>query len=158
MLVSGSSDWSSDVCSSDLKWLSRTPLIFSVNYFLRDKSGNWLNERNDKKVWFEWMELRVNKEVNAIETPTGRIPFYADLKRLFSESLQKDYSEAAYIKQFTVRVPENLAKIERVKKFYETQVTDTPVILFDVLDAQKKRLMEAKIIFGDYILPSVLIK
>jgi phosphoenolpyruvate carboxykinase (GTP) len=140
------------------KWLSRTPPIFSVNYFLRDKSGNWLNERNDKKVWFEWMELRVNKEVNVIETPTGRIPFYADLKRLFSESLQKDYPEADYMKQFTVRIPENLAKIERVKKFYETQVTDTPKILFDVLEAQKRRLMEAKIKFGDYIVPSVLMK
>jgi phosphoenolpyruvate carboxykinase (GTP) len=140
------------------EWLSRTPLIFSVNYFLRDKSGNWLNERNDKKVWFEWMELRVNREVNVIETPTGRMPLYADLKRLFSESLHKDYSEADYIKQFTVRVPENLAKIERVKKFYETQVSDTPKILFDVLEAQKKRLMEAKIKFGDYILPSALVK
>jgi phosphoenolpyruvate carboxykinase (GTP) len=140
------------------EWLSRTPLIFSVNYFLRDKSGNWLNERNDKKVWFEWMELRVNKEVGAIETPTGRIPLYADLKRLFNESLQKDYSEADYIKQFTVRIPENLAKIERVVKFYETQVTDTPGILFDVLEAQKKRLMEAKTQFGDYIPPSVLMK
>jgi phosphoenolpyruvate carboxykinase (GTP) len=140
------------------KWLSRTPLIFSVNYFLRDKGGNWLNERNDKKVWFEWMELRVNKEVNVIETPTGRIPHYADLKRLFSESLQKDYAEADYIKQFTVRIPENLAKIERVKKFYETQVSDTPKILFEVLEAQKKRLVEAKAKFGNYILPSVLIK
>jgi phosphoenolpyruvate carboxykinase (GTP) len=140
------------------EWLSRTPLIFSVNYFLLDKSGNWLNERNDKKVWFEWMELRVNKEVNAIETPTGRIPHYTDLKRLFNESLKKNYSEADYVKQFTVRIPENLAKIERIVKFYKTQVTDTPGILFDVLEAQKKRLMKAKIQFGDNIPPSVLMK
>jgi phosphoenolpyruvate carboxykinase (GTP) len=104
------------------------------------------------------MELRVNKEVGAIETPTGRIPLYADLKRLFNESLQKDYSEADYIKQFTVRIPENLAKIERVVKFYETQVADTPGILFDVLEAQKKRLMEARTQFGDYIPPSALMK
>jgi len=140
------------------EWLRRTPLIFSVNYFLRDRSGNWLNERNDKKVWFEWMELRVNKEADAIETPTGRIPLYADLKRLFSESLKKNYSEADYIKQFTVRIPENLAKIERVVKFYKTQVTDTPPILFEVLEAQKQRLMKAKIKFGDYLPPSMLMK
>jgi phosphoenolpyruvate carboxykinase (GTP) len=45
-----------------------------------------------------------------------------------------------------------------VKKFYETQVTDTPAILFEVLEAQKKRLMDAKGKFGDYIPPFVLLK
>jgi phosphoenolpyruvate carboxykinase (GTP) len=136
--------------------LKKAPLIFSVNYFLLDKNGKWLNERSDKKAWFEWMELRVNDDVNAIDTPTGRIPLYADLKLIFKESLRKDYSETDYIKQFTVRVPENLAKIERLKKFYKTQVTDTPTVLFTVLDEQKKRLMDAKAHFGDYIPPYVL--
>jgi phosphoenolpyruvate carboxykinase (GTP) len=135
--------------------LKKAPLIFSVNYFLRDKNGKWLNERNDKKTWFEWMELRVNDDVNAIDTPTGRIPLYADLKLIFKVSLRKDYSEADYIKQFTVRIPENLAKIERLKKFYQTRVTDTPAILFKVLDEQKKRLLDAKAHFGDYIPPYV---
>jgi len=136
--------------------LKKSPRIFSVNYFLRDKKGNWLNERNDKKVWFEWMELRVNEDVNAIETPTGLIPLYEDLKVLFKESLHKDYPESDYIKQFTVRIPENISKIERVKKFYQTQVTDTPQVLFEVLEAQKERLMKAKAKFGDYIPPNVL--
>jgi phosphoenolpyruvate carboxykinase (GTP) len=138
--------------------LKKAPLIFSVNYFLKDKEGRWLNERNDKKVWYEWMELRVHDDVNAIETPTGFIPLYDDLEILFRESLHKDYSEAEYNKQFTIRIPENLAKIERVKKFYETQVADTPAILFEVLEAQKKRLMDAKGKFGDYIPPFVLLK
>ena len=138
--------------------LKKAPLIFSVNYFLKDKDGIWLNERNDKKVWYEWMELRVHDDVNAIETPTGFIPLYDDLKILFKESLHKEYSEAEYNKQFTIRIPESLAKIERVKKFYETQVTDTPAILFEVLEAQKKRLMDAKGKFGDYIPPFVLLK
>jgi len=111
-------------------WAEKGSLIFSVNYFLKDKEGRWLNERNDKKVWYEWMELRVHDDVNAIETPTGFIPLYDDLEILFRESLHKDYSEAEYNKQFTIRIPENLAKIERVKKFYETQVADTPAILF----------------------------
>jgi phosphoenolpyruvate carboxykinase (GTP) len=136
--------------------LKKAPLIFSVNYFLRDKNGKWLNERNDKRVWFQWMELRVNDDVNAIDTPTGRIPLYADLRLIFKKSLRKDYSEADYIKQFTVRVPENLAKIERLRKFYQTQVTDTPEVLFRVLEEQKKRLLEAKTQFGDYIPPYVL--
>ncbi len=136
--------------------LKKAPLIFSVNYFLRGKKGEWLNERNDKKVWFKWMELRVHGDVNAIEAPTGRIPLYEDLKILFKEALHKDYSEADYVKQFTIRIPENLAKIERLRKFYRTQVTDTPPLLFEVLDAQKKRLMAAKAKFGDYIPPNFL--
>ena len=138
--------------------LKKPPLIFSVNYFLRDKDGTWLNERNDKKVWYEWMELRVNKEAPAIRTPTGLVPIYDDLKLLFKKSLKKDYSEAEYIKQFTVRIPENLSKIERVRKFYETQVADTPAELFDVLDAQKERLIDARAEFGDYISPQMLMK
>ena len=136
--------------------LRKAPLIFSVNYFLLDKKGKWLNERNDKKAWFKWMELRVNDDVNAITTPTGRIPLYADLKLIFRESLRKEYSEADYVRQFTVRVPENLAKIERLMKFYGTQVTDTPAVMFSVLAEQKQRLMDAKTHFGDYIPPYVL--
>ncbi|MGO9378815.1 MAG: phosphoenolpyruvate carboxykinase (GTP) [Dissulfurispiraceae bacterium] len=138
--------------------LKKVPLIFSVNYFLRDKHGKWLNERNDKKVWYEWMERRVHHDANAIKTPTGLIPLYDDLKILFKESLHKDYSEEEYNRQFAIRIPENLAKIERVKKFYETEVTDTPTILFEVLEAQKKRLLAAREKFGDYILPIVLLK
>ena len=136
--------------------LKKAPLIFSVNYFLLDKNGKWLNARNDKKAWFQWMELRVNDDVNAITTPTGRIPLYADLKLIYKESLRKEYSEADYIRQFTVRVPENLAKIERLMKFYKAEVKDTPAALFTVLEGQKKRLMDAKTHFGDYIPPYVL--
>jgi len=105
--------------------LKKVPFIFSVNYFLRDQNGDWLSERSDKAVWYKWMELRVNGDVQAIDTPTGRIPFYADLKRLFAEVLKKNYAETDYIRQFTIRIPENLAKIERALQFYTTQVTDT---------------------------------
>jgi phosphoenolpyruvate carboxykinase (GTP) len=127
-----------------------------VNYFLKDKDGKWLNEKNDKQVWFKWMELRVNNDADVIETPTGMIPKYDDLKRLFKEVLNKDYTEEDYIKQFTVRIPENLSKIERVKKFYETQVFDAPRVLFDVLEEQKQRLLKAKEKYGDYISPKAL--
>jgi phosphoenolpyruvate carboxykinase (GTP) len=138
------------------KGLKKTSLIFSVNYFLKDKDGKWLNEKNDKQVWFKWMELRVNNDADVIETPTGMIPKYDDLKRLFKEVLNKDYTEEDYIKQFTVRIPENLSKIERVKKFYETQVFDAPRVLFDVLEEQKQRLLKAKEKYGDYISPKAL--
>jgi phosphoenolpyruvate carboxykinase (GTP) len=139
------------------KGLKKTPLIFSVNYFLKDKDGNFLNEKTDKKVWYKWMELRAHGDVEAINTPTGRIPKYEDLKRLFKEVLNTEYGEEDYKKQFMVRIPENLAKIDRIKEIYETKVKDTPKILFDLLEEQRKRLTEAQKKHGDYITPDKLI-
>jgi phosphoenolpyruvate carboxykinase (GTP) len=136
--------------------LKKTPLIFSVNYFLKGKDGNFLNAKTDKKIWYKWAELRVHDDVGAIDTPTGRIPKYEDLKKLFKEVLNKDYSEEDYKKQFMVRVLESLAKTDRIKEIYETKVADTPKILFDILEEQRKRLLEAQKIYGDYIEPAKL--
>lgn len=122
------------------KKLKKPPTIFSVNYFLKDEQGNFLNSKCDKKVWLKWMELRVHKEVEAVETPTGLIPKYQDLKRLFKEVLNKDYSEESYKKQFALRVKENLAKIDRLMNIYNKKVPNTPDIVFKVLEEQRQRL------------------
>lgn len=136
--------------------LTTPPHIFSVNYFLLDKDGKFLNSKNDKKVWYKWAELRVNDDVEAIETPTGRIPKYEDLRPLFKKILDKEYLREDYDKQFTVRVNENLEKIERIEKIYRETVPDTPPVVFEVLDAQRKRLLDARQKYGDYILPEQL--
>ncbi|MCK5636623.1 MAG: phosphoenolpyruvate carboxykinase (GTP), partial [Thermoplasmatales archaeon] len=136
--------------------VKNSPKIFSVNYFLRGKNGEWLNHKNDKAVWLKWMELRVNNEAEAIETPTGFIPLYKDLKQLFKQVLDKNYSEEDYIEQFTVRIPENLSKIDRMVKIFKTRVHDTPNIVFKVLEEQQKRLLEAKEKYGEYIKPDSL--
>ncbi len=133
--------------------LKAPPLIFSVNYFLKDSAGNFLNDKIDKRVWLKWMELRSHKEVSAIKIPTGLIPKYQDLKLLFEEMLDKDYVKEDYLKQFTLRVPENLAKLERIIKIYRNKVPDAPKILFKVLKEQKERLIRAKERHGDYIPP-----
>jgi len=133
--------------------LKNPPLIFSVNYFLKSHNGNFMNDKVDKRVWLKWMELRSHKEVEAIKTPTGFIPKYEDLKRLFKETLAKEYSKEEYIKQFTIRIPENLAKIDRIMKIYETEVLDTPKIVFEVLDEQRQRLNKVRREYGDYISP-----
>jgi phosphoenolpyruvate carboxykinase (GTP) len=138
------------------KGLDEVPRVFSVNYFLKDEHGKFLNHKNDKSVWLKWMELRVHDDVTALTTPTGFIPEYKDLKRLVSHVLHKDYSEIAYTTQFTVRVPENLAKIDRLKEIYRTRVSDTPQIVFTVLEEQKKRLEKAQSEFGAYISPDRL--
>ena len=134
--------------------LQKQPIVFGVNYFLRDvENGKYLNSPQDKHVWVKWMELRVHGEVEAIKSPTGYIPKYEDLKKLFKSVLDKEYSKEDYIKQFTTRIPENLAKIERVQKFYQGNVTDTPLELFGVLYLQRQRLLEAQSKYGDYISP-----
>jgi phosphoenolpyruvate carboxykinase (GTP) len=136
--------------------LRKAPKIFAVNYFLRDENGNWLNHKLDKAVWLKWMELRVHGDVDAIETPIGYIPKYEDLKRLFKEVLNKDYTREAYEKQFTIRIPELLAKIERIEKIYREKVREVPEELFQVLEEERKRLLEAREKYGDYISPFAL--
>ncbi len=143
---------------SNLKFgekLNKPPAIFSVNYFLLDEDGKFLNGKNDKKVWYKWMELRVHGDVKAIETPTGRIPEFKDLKRLFKEILNKDFSEMDYRKQFTIRIKENLSKIDRIEKIYRG-ISETPSLLFEELGEQRQRLISAQQKFGDYIAPDDL--
>jgi phosphoenolpyruvate carboxykinase (GTP) len=137
--------------------IGNPPLIFSVNYFLKDKDGKYLNGMADKKVWILWAELRVNGDVEAVETPTGLIPKYEDLEKLFKEHIGKEYAQADYVQQFTIHIPENLAKLDRVENIYKQKVSDTPQILFDTFAEVRKRLKAAQDKNGDYISPFDLI-
>ncbi|HDM42954.1 MAG TPA: phosphoenolpyruvate carboxykinase (GTP) [Firmicutes bacterium] len=140
------------------KNLNSAPKIFSVNYFLKGENGEFLNEKTDKRVWYKWMEKRIHNEVDAIKTPTGYIPRYEDLKPLFKEVLNKEYKKDDYNKQFTLRVPESIAKIDRIEEIYRTKVHDTPDIVFKVMNEQRMRLNEAREKYGDYILPEEFTK
>jgi len=138
--------------------LNQPPLIFGVNYFLKNREGNFLNGMSDKRCWVKWMDLRVNGEAKCIVAPTGLIPVYDDLKKLFKEVLDKDYTQDDYVEQFTIRIPESLRKTERIVKIYTEQISNTPQVFFDYLDDQKKRLVDAQAEAGDYISPLDLIK
>ena len=135
------------------KKVEKPPTVFGVNYFLQDKQGNYLNDPKDKHVWVKWMELRVHDEVGAIKTPTGYIPEYEDLREIFKQVRDTDYRMEDYVKQFGIRVNENLAKIKRVRKFYKKNVTYTPEAVFWVLNQQYERLLDAKEKHGKYISP-----
>jgi phosphoenolpyruvate carboxykinase (GTP) len=139
------------------KKLKKPPLVFGVNYFLRDKDGNFVNGVRDKHVWVKWMELRVHNEAGCLQAPTGYIPLFEDLRKLFKEVLKKDYTQQDYINQFTIRVAENLAKLERVERYHHQNVVDAPAELFRVLAQQRQRLETAKKKYGDYISPFDLI-
>ena len=135
------------------KKVTNPPIVFGVNYFLQDNKGKYLNEPNDKHVWVKWMELRVHGEVDAVKTPTGYIPRYEDLHRLFKQVRKKNYTKEDYIAQFTIRVHENMAKIKRVRDFYKKNVTYTPEAVFWILNQQYERLLVAKEKFGCCISP-----
>ncbi|HBG78084.1 MAG TPA: phosphoenolpyruvate carboxykinase (GTP) [Phycisphaerales bacterium] len=134
------------------KDLKKVPMVFSVNYFLKNKDGKYLNGMLDKRVWILWAELRINGDVKAIKTPTGFIPKYEDLAKLFKSSLNAEYTQAQYVEQFTVRVKELLAKIDRIEKVYRAE-PGIPQLVFDTFDAQRKRLKEAQEKYGDNISP-----
>lgn len=136
--------------------LKEIPAIFSVNYFLKGKDGNYLNGIHDKHVWLKWMELKVHNEVEVIRTPSGFIPLYEDLKTLFKEVLNKEYSKEEYDEQFQLRIPESLKKIERIVSIYKEQVHDAPDILFEEVKKQKDRLLKIKQEYGDYVKPEKL--
>jgi len=127
--------------------------VFSVNYFLKGDDGVFLNSKLDKMIWLKWMELRVNNEADAINIETGFIPEYADLRKLFKKVLDKDYSREDYIKQFTVRIPENLLKIERISRIYKDLNEEIPAEFFKIMDEQKSRLQKLQSEKGDYVSP-----
>ena len=135
------------------KDLEKPPIIFGANYFLRDEKGDYLTGMHDKRVWLKWMELRVHNEVEAIKTPIGFFPKHEDLEKLFKEVLNKDYAQDDYLKQFTLRIPQSITKIERIVEIYKRKVASTPDILFKVLETQKQRLEQAKAKQEEYLIP-----
>lgn len=134
----------------------KPPKVFSANYFIKGKDGKYLTGMDDKRVWLKWMYERVHDKVEAIRTPTGYIPKYDDLKRLFKSVLDQEYTKEQYNEQFKVRVLEHLAKIDRIEQIYAKRVPDTPEALTKALDAQRERLLKAREEHGDYILPEKL--
>jgi phosphoenolpyruvate carboxykinase (GTP) len=135
--------------------LNSVPKIFSVNYFQRDEDGNFITDKADKRVWLQWMDLLVHGEAKARRTPTGYIPLFEDLKQLFKEHLDKEYTEEQYEQQFMIRVPELLAKIDRIEQEYNECVSDAPEILYILLNEQRERLLEAEQAHGECISPSL---
>lgn len=129
----------------------KRPKVFGTNYFIK-KDGKYLNGKLDKAVWLKWMDLRVHNEADALDAAYGLIPRYEDLKSLFRQVLDKDYSRAEYVDQFMIRIPECIAKLDRMDEIFAT-VSDTPEAMKVELKAQRERLEALKAEKGDYISP-----
>ena len=83
------------------------------------------------------------------------IPLYEDLKKIFKETLDQDYTEADYEAQFKIRLPECLAKLDRMEEIYKT-IDDCPQAMTDEMAAQRTRLEALKADKGEYVSPNAL--
>ena len=101
--------------------LTTVPRVYSTNYFIKDTEGRYLNEKVDKKVWVIWAEGRVHGEYDAIKTPIGYIPLYDDLKALFKQVFDRDYTEEEYVQQFSIRGKKHLEKLARIEELYKDE-------------------------------------
>ncbi len=133
----------------------KRPKVFGTNYF-RKKDGNFLNGKLDKGVWIRWMELRIHGEAEAKDAGYGLIPYYEDLKRLFKEVRNEEYTEEQYETQFTINIPEVIAKIDRIEEIYSTKVSDTPETMAKMMKEERVRLEALRAEKGDYVSPNAL--
>ncbi len=113
--------------------LDHCPKVFATNYFLKNKEGKYLNGILDKLCWVIWAEGRVHNDYEAIKTPIGYIPIYLDLKTLFKQYLQKEYTEEDYNKQFSIRPNKLLDKLDRIETMYKKE-KDVPKFFWNLLE------------------------
>ncbi|MBU2631932.1 MAG: phosphoenolpyruvate carboxykinase (GTP), partial [Proteobacteria bacterium] len=138
------------------------PVMAGLNYFLTDKarggdSPKLLGEKKDVKVWLSWLERYAHKEIEFISTPIGNLPKYDDLKSLFKQIINKDYSKDLYTKQFSLYLDNIIKRIELQQEAYAKE-DGIPQPLFDILAEQKKALLELKSIHGSILSPDIFIE
>ena len=145
---------------SDKIAADKRPVMAGLNYFLTDEarggsSKKLLGEKKDVKVWLGWLERRAHGEVDAIETPIGYLPLYEDLKRLFKETIDKDYPQDLYLKQFSLYLDNILARIDLQIEAYGKE-ENIPAQLFEVLKEQRQGIVGLKEKFGAIVSPADL--
>jgi phosphoenolpyruvate carboxykinase (GTP) len=135
------------------------PVMAGLNYFLTDKarggdSSKLIGEKRDVKVWLSWLERYAHNEVEYIETVIGNLPKYEDLKSLFKDIINKEYSKELYTKQFSLYLDNILHRVELQQKAYAKE-QNIPQTLFDILDQQKQELLKLKNNHGSIVGPDI---
>lgn len=138
----------------------KKPVMAGLNYFLTHEARGGdgkklLGEKRDVKVWLAWLERRAHGDVDAIETPIGFIPRYADLKDLFRSIIDKEYPEDLYIRQFSLYIDNIVSRIDLQTAAYSKE-TNLPQKLFEILNRQRVALLGLKDRFGSVVLPAQL--
>lgn len=144
--------------------LTKKPLISGINYFLTwgnrgepEKGKKLLGEKRDVKVWLSWLERRAHGEVKAYETPIGFLPLYDDLKKLFKELIDKEYTRDLYDRQFSLYIDNLINRLNVQKEAYKKE-KNVPERLFQVYDEQLAGLEEMKAKYGAIVKPELLEK
>jgi phosphoenolpyruvate carboxykinase (GTP) len=135
--------------------IKEQPKIFSTNYFMKGPNGKFMTSKLAKKVWLHWAEGRIHGEYEAWDTPTGKIPHYDDLKKLFRELLDDNFSEADYIYLFTFRCASWIEKLDRAAVFFQKIDPGTPEAIFAYWEEAKKKIAAAQAKYGNEIKPGV---
>ncbi len=135
----------------------KQPILAGLNYFLTHAarggdSKKLLGEKKDVKAWMAWLERRVHGEVEAIDTPIGFLPRYADLKELFKSKIDKAYPVDLYEKQFSLYIDKIIGRIDLQTEAYGKE-TNIPQKLFDILKKQREELTALKDKFGPVVTP-----
>ncbi|MCF7915581.1 MAG: phosphoenolpyruvate carboxykinase (GTP) [Spirochaetaceae bacterium] len=136
-----------------VKGMKDVPKVYSTNYFLKGEDGKFINPKTAKKVWLHWAEKRVHGELDGYETPTGIIPTYEDISKLYKKYMNADYDKATYEHQFSFRCDKWIEKLERTKEFYHKMDTDTPKSLIAKWDAAIEKIKAAQAKYGNVIKP-----
>ncbi|MEZ4387083.1 MAG: phosphoenolpyruvate carboxykinase (GTP) [Candidatus Krumholzibacteriia bacterium] len=123
------------------------PVMAGLNYFLthanRGSNGKGLlGEKKDVRVWLGWLAEFVHGKVEAIDTPIGKLPKYADLKRLFA-GIEKDYPKSLYDMQFALYIDNIVARLDLQTAAYGKE-ENLPPQLFKVYEEQKRGLLALK--------------
>lgn len=129
------------------------PKVYSTNYFLKGEDGKFINPKTAKKVWLHWAEKRVHGELDGYETPTGIIPTYEDISKLYKQYMGAEYDQATYEHQFSFRCDKWIEKLERTKEFYKKMDAHTPQELFAKWDAAIEKIKAAQSKYGNVIKP-----
>lgn len=138
----------------------KRPILAGLNYFLTDNarggtSKALLGEKRDVKAWMAWLELRAHGDVDAIETPIGYLPRFADLEKLFKQTIDKPYSADLYTRQFSLYIDNIVGRIDLQREAYAKE-KNIPPRLFEVLEEQRAGLIALKDKYGPVVAPEQL--
>ena len=106
-------------------------------------------------VWLGWLELYAHGDVQAIATPIGLIPKYADLKQLFTSKISKEYPESLYTMQFSLYIDNIIARIDLQEAAWRKE-PGASARLFAIYEEQKAGLLALKAARGAIVKPQDL--
>lgn len=134
------------ICDYFQHWLNigkmtdpeKLPKIFFVNWFRKDKDGNWLwpGFGENSRV-LKWIFERVSGEGKAVETPIGYMPTPDAI-----DTTGLDISNSAMQELLKVDRDEWLREVASIREYYASFGNKLPKELAHQLDALEKRLRE----------------